>query len=80
MHRKKETHEHNVKGNVRWIHKKLQKMKWDLSEQEFLGWIKLIAKHNKLDTLCDFVACPSGIGTTQIATNHDQVHIAGDYR
>ena len=29
-------------GNVQWIHKEINKMKNDLSEEKFFGWIKKI--------------------------------------
>lgn len=35
-----------IKGNVQWLHKIVNRMKMDLSDQEFIKWCKLIAKHN----------------------------------
>jgi hypothetical protein len=35
-----------IKGNVQWIHKRLQDMKWDKPQEEFIEWCSLIAKHN----------------------------------
>ena len=31
-----------IEGNVQWIHKSLQKLKWDLDEKELYDWCKLI--------------------------------------
>jgi hypothetical protein len=31
-----------IKGNVQWIHKDLQKMKWEFEENKFYEWIKII--------------------------------------
>jgi len=36
-----------IKGNVQWVHKTVNKMKWDTPQDEFINWCKLIAK--KLD-------------------------------
>lgn len=39
-----------IKGNVRWVHKDLNRMRWKLSDREFLYWCSLClqtAKHNK---------------------------------
>lgn len=35
--------------NIQWVHKDLNTMKMDMSEQEFYNWIKIIYKHKKLD-------------------------------
>jgi hypothetical protein len=37
-----------IVDNVQWIHKKIQYMKWDMSEEEFLSFIKIIAENRKL--------------------------------
>ena len=34
-----------VEGNVQWIHKKLNLMKQDLKEENFIGWCKKVAIH-----------------------------------
>ena len=34
-------------GNVQWIHKKINMMKWKLSQEEFIEFCKLIASHNQ---------------------------------
>lgn len=34
-----------VKGNIQWIHKELQLMKSDLSEESFVNWCKTIAEY-----------------------------------
>ena len=33
---------HYVKGNVQWVHKKLNMMKGSLTEKEFLNWIEIV--------------------------------------
>ena len=37
-----------VEGNVQWIHKIVNYMKMDLTQEEFLGWCKRIADHGKI--------------------------------
>lgn len=34
-----------TEGNVRWVHKDLNKMRMDMSDEEFIGWCKLIVDH-----------------------------------
>jgi hypothetical protein len=34
-------------GNVQWIHKALQRLKNNLSEQEFLSWCSLVVAHHE---------------------------------
>lgn len=36
-----------IKGNVHWVHKKVNTIKWDLGEEEFIQMCKLVAKHAK---------------------------------
>lgn len=36
-----------VKGNVQWVHKTVQKMKMDLSQEEFINFCKIIADNAK---------------------------------
>lgn len=33
-----------IKGNVRWVHKDINIMKWNMSDEEFLGFVFDIAK------------------------------------
>lgn len=44
-----------VEGNVQWVHKYLNSMKWDLSMEEFLEWCKKVVNHltniKKSDTM-----------------------------
>jgi len=35
-----------IEGNVQWIHKDLQSMKWNKSDKIFIEWCKLIARRN----------------------------------
>ena len=37
-----------TEGNVQWIHKELNFMKQELSEERFFNWIKLIYEYKKL--------------------------------
>lgn len=37
-----------VKGNIQWVHKTVNQMKWDLSQDELIKWCNLIAKTNPL--------------------------------
>jgi predicted DNA-binding protein YlxM (UPF0122 family) len=32
--------------NIQWIHKKIQQMKWDTSQYEFIQWCKIISQNN----------------------------------
>lgn len=34
-----------IKGNVQWVHKDLQRMKWEFNELKFYEWIKIIYQH-----------------------------------
>jgi len=36
-----------VEGNVQWIHKDLNKMKWTLSQKEFIKWCHIISERHK---------------------------------
>ncbi len=36
-----------VEGNVQWLHKKVNTMKWDLSQNEFIQFCKLIVEANQ---------------------------------
>lgn len=36
-----------IAGNFQWVHKKINKMKWDLTDKEFIDWCKLVAKNNE---------------------------------
>ena len=35
-----------LKTNIHWIHKEINRMKWDLSNDQFLEWCRLIAVHS----------------------------------
>lgn len=35
-----------VKNNIQWVHKKIQQMKWNIDQNEFIEWCKIIAKNN----------------------------------
>ena len=37
-----------VDGNVRWVHKDVNRMKWDMSDKIFFDWVKKISEHNNL--------------------------------
>lgn len=37
-----------VIGNIQWVHKIVNYMKMDLTQEEFLGWCKRIAEHGKV--------------------------------
>lgn len=34
-----------VTGNIQWIHKDLQRMKWAYPQEHFLSWVRVIAQH-----------------------------------
>lgn len=36
-----------IEGNVQWVHKYINKMKWDLSQKEFIKFCILVADFNK---------------------------------
>ena len=36
-----------IKGNIQWVHKKINRMKMAMSEKEFLSWCKTICDYNK---------------------------------
>jgi len=38
-----------VEGNVQWVHKQINEMKWDLQPEEFYNMVKQIYEYNKLD-------------------------------
>ena len=33
--------------NVQWVHKKVNTMKWNIQQKEFIEWCKIIADYNK---------------------------------
>ena len=35
-----------IEGNVQWVHKDINLMKLDMSQEEFINWCKLVAKNN----------------------------------
>lgn len=44
-----------IKGNVQWVHKIVNRMKWKISEQEFINWCKLVSnRHLKTKYKIDF--------------------------
>jgi len=42
-----DSHKGYIKDNVQWIHKDLNTMKWDFSENDFIFWCKKVAEHFK---------------------------------
>lgn len=36
-----------IEGNIQWVHKDINKMKWNLSDQEFILWCKIIADYKE---------------------------------
>jgi hypothetical protein len=36
-----------VVGNVQWVHKVIQQMKWDQKEKDFIQWCKLVTEHKE---------------------------------
>jgi len=45
-----------VPGNVQWVHKAVNQMKWDAEQNNFVYWCKKIANHNKakINELSDY--------------------------
>lgn len=35
-----------IEGNVQWVHKIINQMKWDYNQDEFIQWCKLISENN----------------------------------
>jgi hypothetical protein len=35
-----------TKDNIQWVHKRVQQMKWNISQDQFIEWCKIIAKNN----------------------------------
>jgi hypothetical protein len=35
-----------TKDNIQWVHKKVNTMKWNIKQNEFIEWCKIIAKNN----------------------------------
>jgi hypothetical protein len=35
-----------VEGNVQWVHKRINIMKNDLSDSEFIEWCRVVSKNN----------------------------------
>ena len=35
-----------IKNNIQWVHKRVQQMKWNINQDEFIEWCKIIAKNN----------------------------------
>ena len=42
-----------IEGNVQWVHKDINKIKTDMSDNKFIEWCKLIAEYNKVCYLED---------------------------
>lgn len=36
-----------IEGNVQWVHKIVNEMKWDKTDGEFIEWCKIVAEYNK---------------------------------
>lgn len=36
-----------IEGNVQWVHKDINQMKWDYTQEKFINYCKLVAKHNE---------------------------------
>ena len=36
-----------VEGNLQWVHKVVNKIKWDLDQEVFLSWCQRISHHTK---------------------------------
>lgn len=41
-----------ILGNIQWVHKKVNELKWDLSNEELFYWCNLIVKHNNGAITC----------------------------
>lgn len=37
-----------IEGNVQWVHKRINSMKLNLKQEEFLDWCRKITEHNKI--------------------------------
>lgn len=35
-----------IKGNIQWVHKVIQQMKWLYTSQDFISWCHLVSKYN----------------------------------
>jgi transposase len=35
-----------IKENIQWVHKTIQQMKWNINQDQFIEWCKIIAKNN----------------------------------
>jgi hypothetical protein len=43
-----------IEGNVQWVHKDVNIMKWDFNESDFLNWCNEITKNNKINLETDY--------------------------
>jgi hypothetical protein len=34
-----------IKGNIQWVHKDVNKMKWNWNQSNFINWCKLITNY-----------------------------------
>lgn len=39
-----------IKGNIQWVHKMINIMKWSSSQDEFKLWCRLVVEHDQKDT------------------------------
>jgi hypothetical protein len=44
---------HYCKDNVRWVHKDLNRMKWNISDKDFIKYCGLVIEHNKKPSIED---------------------------
>ena len=35
-----------TKDNIQWVHKKVNTMKWNIGQDQFIEWCKIIANNN----------------------------------
>ena len=36
-----------IEGNVQWVHKVVNRMKWDMEQEDFINWCKVISENNR---------------------------------
>jgi hypothetical protein len=36
-----------IEGNIQWVHKDINNMKWDFTQEEFINYCKLVANNFK---------------------------------
>ena len=37
-----------IEGNVQWVHKRINEMKWNYDQNDFIKWCRLVADHNPI--------------------------------